>query len=63
MKEGWVRIRIIDTLRMTKYHYFRDKASLCGKYIFFGSSEILNDCRAPLDSCKTCLRLLGKEDE
>ncbi|MEM1268426.1 MAG: hypothetical protein AAGI08_00125 [Bacteroidota bacterium] len=44
-----------------KYHYFVDMRSLCGRYMFFGPSENLDDSKHQhSENCATCKRKRNK---
>lgn len=60
-KEGWTLL-----LNATKWHYFRDKRSLCGKWMFFFSSDYVNfkqDNNESPDNCAICKRKRLKKIE
>jgi len=45
-----------------KYHYFVDKRSLCGSWMFLGELQADDGKEGPND-CKTCRRKLEKRKE
>ena len=54
-KEGWNYL-----INATKWHYFRESKSLCGKWMCLGSEfEQGNDNSS--DNCKQCMTKLSKE--
>jgi len=61
MKEGWGKVLNLESRRMTtKYHYFREGTTLCGKYMLEGGDGFL-DKGCPLNTmCKKCLKSAGK---
>jgi hypothetical protein len=59
--EGWTWV-----IGSTKWHYFRDKQSLCRKWwLMFASAdkEYEQGLDNSPDNCKTCVRLREKELE
>ena len=57
--EGWGAV-----LQATKWHYFREGRSLCGRAMFFGRGDNLeqgND-HSP-DNCAQCRKRLASEKE
>jgi len=63
MKKGWAKIVNIYSNRETsRYHYYKEGASLCGKYILSGSSDFIEENWTPMfNKCKKCSELLGAE--
>ena len=58
-KEGWGWLH-----NSTKWHYFREGRSLCGKWMMLGSGDDLEtgNYNSP-DNCKGCKNKLAKEKE
>ncbi len=54
--EGWKWL-----INSTKYHYFRDNRSLCGRYGVFSMGDVTPDNGVNADDCKCCRKKLDKE--
>jgi hypothetical protein len=52
-KEGWTWLQ-----NSTKWHYFVDKRSLCGKWELWGDDELEQGNNDSKDNCATCKREL-----
>ena len=65
MNKGWAKvINIYSNRRTSRYHYYKEGASLCGKYIIDGSSDkdFINENWMPMfNRCNKCLELLSKK--
>ena len=46
-----------------KAHYFRESRSLCGQWVYFGSSYTQNQKPGSPDDCAECARRRTKEVE
>ena len=55
MTEGWGR-----PYKARKWHYFRERRSLCGRWLFSGTDLEQGTDEHP-DNCKVCRRELAKE--
>lgn len=54
-KEGWTYL-----INSTKWHYFVDNRSLCGRWALWGNDELeLGKDDSP-DNCKACMSKLAK---
>jgi hypothetical protein len=56
MKEGWTYL-----INAAKWHYFRDSRSLCGKWMYLGTSDLVKGHDASPQNCRTCMNKLAKE--
>ena len=57
-QEGWTWL-----INSRKWHYFRDSRSLCGKFLYLGSTldELVQGNNASPDNCSACRRKREKE--
>jgi len=55
-KEGWTWL-----INSTKWHYFRNGKSLCGKWMTFGNPDLEQGNNNSPDNCKSCRNKLLKE--
>lgn len=55
IREGWAR-----PLNSKKHHFFRDGASVCGKWMLF-SKDLEPDTFKSPDDCAACRKKLEKE--
>lgn len=56
MNEGWTWL-----WNATKFHYFRDNRSLCGKWAVIGKQEYRQGNNDSPDNCTACRRRLEGE--
>lgn len=56
--EGWTWL-----YNATKWHYFRDGYSLCGKWMILGEQDYEQGNNDSPDNCKSCKRKLLKEQK
>jgi hypothetical protein len=54
-KEGWTWL-----INSTKWHYFKDRQSLCGKFLLLGNIELEQGNDNSPDNCKACIKKLEK---
>ncbi len=55
-KEGWTWL-----INSTKWHYFRNSRSLCGKFALLSSTSLEQGNDNSPDNCAPCKRALLKE--
>lgn len=56
-REGW-----LQTPSQRKFHYYRDRRSLCGRYGIFGTEPLEADNgQVSKDDCAACRTKLDKE--
>lgn len=58
LTEGWTWL-----VNTKKWHYFRDSRSLCGKWLYLGSSDLEQGKDNSPDNCVACVRKLAKEHQ
>ncbi|TAN60753.1 hypothetical protein EPN18_08015 [bacterium] len=54
--EGWVYLK-----NSPKWHYIRNRTSLCNKFLYLGTQELEQGNNNSPDNCAVCRKKLEKE--